>query len=187
MGDVAFSPHDLRDFRVNESHAEWCFPCGLGPRSRNADAGRIFRLPLQQRHDFRFHDDITEREDRRPPNADDVAAVISMGTELAADSVDHLLVHCWAGMSRSTSIAMTLMAQASPGREAEIPDALLSVRTPAWPNSRIIDMADAQLGAEGRLIAAKEEVFRRVVRNHPQMIEMMENFNRGHEIPRLSA
>ena len=140
---------------------------------------------LAARHDFRFHDDIVEREDRRPPLADDVAQVLEMGKALTGDEVSHLLVHCWAGMSRSTSIAMALMAQAAPGREAEIPQALLEVRQPAWPNSRIIEMADVQLGAGGRLVDAKEEIFRRVVRDHPHIVEMMENFGRGHEIPDL--
>jgi predicted protein tyrosine phosphatase len=142
--------------------------------------------PLRARHDFRFHDDIVVREDRRPPHSDDISQVLEMGTTLSNDEVSHLLVHCWAGMSRSTSIAMTLMAQAAPGREAEIAEALLSVRQPAWPNSLIIEMADAQLGADGRLIAAKEEVFRRVIRDHPHVVELMENFGRGHEIPSLA-
>lgn len=139
---------------------------------------------LSARHDFRFHDDLDERDARRPPMAADVARVIETGAALAKDDVSHLLVHCWAGMSRSTAIAMALMAQAAPGREAEIPAALLTVRQPAWPNSRIIEMADAQLGAGGRLIEAKEEIFRRVVREHPHVIETMQNFGRGHEIPR---
>ena len=138
---------------------------------------------LVARHDFRFHDDWDAREDRRPPNPEDVVRVLETGAALAGDDVSHLLVHCWAGMSRSTAIAMTLMAQSAPGREAEIPEALLAVRQPAWPNSRIIQMADDQLGAQGRLIAAKEEVFRQVVRDHPHVIETMQNFGRGHEIP----
>ncbi len=139
--------------------------------------------PLRARHNFRFHDDIDAREDRRPPQTEDITRMLEMGKALSADDVSHLLVHCWAGMSRSTAIAMTLMAQASPGREEEIPAALLVIRQPAWPNSRIIEMADAQLGAGGRLIAAKQEVFRRVVHDHPQVVELMQNFGRGHEIP----
>ncbi len=142
--------------------------------------------PLEGRHDYRFHDDIFVREDRRPPLPDDVARVLEMGASLEAQQVSHLLVHCWAGMSRSTAIAMTLMAQAAPGREDEIPAALLAVRQPAWPNSRIIEFADAALSAGGRLVAAKEEVFRRVIHAHPHVVEMMEGFGRGHEIPDLA-
>ena len=138
---------------------------------------------LAARHDFRFHDDLELREERQPPAPQDVERVLRAGAALAAEKVSHLLVHCWAGMSRSTAIAMTLMAQTAPGREAEIPDVLLAVRQPAWPNSRIIRMADEQLGADGRLIAAKEEIFRRVVRDHPHIVETMRGFGRGHEIP----
>ena len=138
---------------------------------------------VSTRHDFRFHDDLESRADRQAPAAGDVARLLEAGTALAAEDVSHLLIHCWAGVSRSTAVAMALMAQAAPGREMEIPDSLLTVRQPAWPNSRIIRMADDQLGAGGRLIAAKDEVFRRVVRDHPHMVETMQNFGRGHEIP----
>lgn len=145
--------------------------------------GLLEEWTLSARHDFRFHDDLDVREQRRPPAPEDIERLLENGAALAAGDVSHLLVHCWAGMSRSTAIAMTLMAQMAPGREAEIPDALLAVRQPAWPNSRIIQMADDQLGASGRLVAAKEEVFRRVVRDHPHIVETMKGFGRGHEIP----
>lgn len=142
-------------------------------------------LPDLVRHDLRFHDDIAERPDRQAPTAADVNRLLEIGEALRGEAVEHLLVHCWAGVSRSTAMAIALMAQAAPGREDEIPDTLLATRSPAWPNSVIVEIADAALGAGGRLIAAKEEIFRRVIRAHPHMAETMRGYDRGHEVPEV--
>ena len=67
-----------------------------------------------------------------------------------------LLVHCHAGVSRSMAAAVMVQAVVMPGREAEI-TRLLRQRAPhAFPNRRMIALADALLGRAGRLIAAVE-------------------------------
>lgn len=67
-----------------------------------------------------------------------------------------LLVHCYAGVSRSMAAALILLCLEADGREAEAAR-LLRRRAPhAHPNRRMIALADDLLRREGRLIAARE-------------------------------
>ena len=84
----------------------------------------------------------------------DVEAIIAF-----APGVDGLLLcHCAAGISRSTAAALIVLASAfGPGREAEAVMYLCEVRPQAFPNRRMVWMADTLLGREGALIAAHRE------------------------------
>lgn len=68
-----------------------------------------------------------------------------------------LLVHCHAGVSRSTAMTCAILAERlGPGREAEAVEQTFIIRNIAVPNLHIIGLADAILGREGRLLAALE-------------------------------
>ncbi len=67
-----------------------------------------------------------------------------------------LLVHCFAGVSRSTAAALITLASKAPGREMVAAKALRRVAPHALPNRRMIEIADDLLACEGRLIAARE-------------------------------
>lgn len=67
-----------------------------------------------------------------------------------------LLVHCFAGVSRSTAAALITLAAKAPGRELQSALALRQVAPHALPNRRMIEIADALLACEGRLVAARE-------------------------------
>ena len=67
-----------------------------------------------------------------------------------------LLVHCYAGVSRSMAAALILLALEAKGREAEVVALLADVAPHAWPNPRMIQIADRLLGRRGRLSAAVE-------------------------------
>ncbi len=70
------------------------------------------------------------------------------------DAKAPLLIHCWAGISRSTATAFIAMCQRNPGREK---DAALMIRAQAphaQPNKRIVAFADRLMQADGRMIAA---------------------------------
>lgn len=66
-----------------------------------------------------------------------------------------MVIHCHAGVSRSTAAAYIVAAALNPAaNEAELA-AMLRWHSPsATPNSRLIAVADALLGREGRMVAA---------------------------------
>jgi predicted protein tyrosine phosphatase len=66
-----------------------------------------------------------------------------------------LVVHCYAGISRSTAGAFVTACALNPQRdEAAIARALRDASPTAMPNIRIVSIADRLLGREGRMIAA---------------------------------
>ncbi len=66
-----------------------------------------------------------------------------------------LVVHCWAGISRSTAAAfITLCAVNEPGAEAAIAQALRAASSTATPNSLMVELADDALGRDGRMVDA---------------------------------
>jgi predicted protein tyrosine phosphatase len=67
-----------------------------------------------------------------------------------------LLVHCIAGISRSTAAALVTLAMQSDETEEEAARRLRAAAPHAQPNRRIIALADALLGRGGRLVRARE-------------------------------
>ena len=75
-----------------------------------------------------------------------------------------LVVHCYAGISRSTASAYTAVCALNPQRgEHSIAQALRHASPTATPNSRIVSLADKLLGRDGRMIAAIETIGRGVL------------------------
>ena len=74
-----------------------------------------------------------------------------------------LVVHCFAGISRSTASAYASVCALNPHRdEAVIARALRRASPTATPNSRIVALADRLLGRNGRMTAAVESIGRGV-------------------------
>jgi predicted protein tyrosine phosphatase len=70
-----------------------------------------------------------------------------------------LVVHCYAGVSRSTAAAFVSVCALNPqSKETAIAAALRRASPTATPNSRIVALADALLGREGRMIRAAEAI-----------------------------
>jgi predicted protein tyrosine phosphatase len=73
----------------------------------------------------------------------------------AWDRAAPLVVHCYAGISRSTAGAFVTACALNPQRdEAAIARALRDASPTAMPNIRIVSIADRLLGRDGRMIAA---------------------------------
>ncbi len=73
----------------------------------------------------------------------------------AWDRKEPLVIHCWAGISRSTAGAYAAACALNPNADEYDLAALLRERAPsATPNSRIVAMADKLLGRDGRMIEA---------------------------------
>src|SRR5690349_6798024 len=71
------------------------------------------------------------------------------------DAKQPLLIHCWAGISRSMASAFTILCdRLGPGREIEIAGAMRRRAPHAQPNRLLISHADAALGRGGAMIAA---------------------------------
>jgi predicted protein tyrosine phosphatase len=72
-----------------------------------------------------------------------------------------LVVHCYAGISRSTAAAYVAACALNPGRdEMAIARDLRRASASASPNPRIVALADATLGRNGRMIAAIDAIGR---------------------------
>src|SRR5271163_1639631 len=72
-----------------------------------------------------------------------------------------LVVHCFAGISRSTASAYAAVCALNPERdENSIAQALRHASPTATPNIRIVSLADQFLGRDGRMIAAIETIGR---------------------------
>lgn len=70
-----------------------------------------------------------------------------------------ILIHCWAGISRSTATAYITACVHNPDTdEAVIAKALREASPTASPNRRFVALADAALGREGRMSAAIEAI-----------------------------
>jgi predicted protein tyrosine phosphatase len=77
------------------------------------------------------------------------------------DQSTPMVVHCFAGISRSTAAAFVSVCALSPQRdEHAIAQELRRVSATAIPNIRIVTLADGLLGRNGRMVAAIEGIGR---------------------------
>jgi predicted protein tyrosine phosphatase len=74
-----------------------------------------------------------------------------------------LVVHCWAGISRSTAGAFIAACALNPKRdEMKLALAIRDASPTATPNARLIEFADRILDRNGRMIAAIDAIGRGV-------------------------
>jgi predicted protein tyrosine phosphatase len=88
------------------------------------------------------------------PTMEHVTELLDFAT--AWDRQGPMLVHCYAGVSRSTAAALIVLCQYNPGREMEAALALRWAAPHAKPNLRMIAIADQLLKCDGNLIDAVE-------------------------------
>jgi predicted protein tyrosine phosphatase len=73
------------------------------------------------------------------------------------DEAQPMLIHCFAGISRSTATAFAVACARTEGAdEREIARALRRAAPHANPNRHLVDLADQILGRRGRMVAALE-------------------------------
>jgi predicted protein tyrosine phosphatase len=99
------------------------------------------------------------------PCVDHAHAIIAFGREIPRGS--RVLIHCWAGVSRSTAAAYVLACMHLSPEEAM--SLILNLRPGAMPNRLLVRFSDKILGFEGRMVAAidghKQGVDRRSIRS----------------------
>jgi predicted protein tyrosine phosphatase len=138
-----------------------------------------------ERLELRFHDIIDDMPGMELPQPEHVEALLAFGRDLIAEPRPdaHLLVHCHAGISRSTASMTLILAQALPDRPAlAIIDEVMRIRSKAWPNLRIVELGDAMLGRGGTLVRAAIEAYRRQIERRPELADMMSGAGRGREV-----
>ena len=140
------------------------------------------RYPSHRRFLYRFDDVVRARDGVVAPAVANVHAILDLGREMAGDPVDHMLIHCHAGVSRSTAAAIILMVRDNPGREAEAFAELLRIRPRSWPNALMLAIADEVLQRDGAITEHLREHQRRIVRNHPDLAESLIGSERAHEV-----
>jgi predicted protein tyrosine phosphatase len=93
------------------------------------------------------------------PCADHVRTLIDFGRGWKAEAP--MIVHCWAGVSRSMAAAFTLLCdRAGPGSEADIARTMRARAPHAYPNPLLVRLADDALEREGRMVAAADSIGR---------------------------
>ena len=88
----------------------------------------------------------------------------------AWDRTAPMVVHCYAGISRSTAGAFVIACALNPQRdEAAIAHEIRRASPTATPNARIVSLADRALGRDGRMTRAVEAIGRGVdaAEGHP--------------------
>ena len=103
-------------------------------------------------------DDITEPMDGFVmPSEEHVAQVLAFVRSW--DRGAPLVIHCWAGVSRSTASAFAAACALNPHREEiEIARQIRAASAIASPNRLIVTLADRALGREGRMVRALDEI-----------------------------
>jgi predicted protein tyrosine phosphatase len=120
------------------------------------------RFGEHRKLELRFHDVIDDSAGSVAPSPGDIQQLLGFGAGLDREPVTdvHLLVHCHAGVSRSSASMALLIAQAMPDRSGDAIFAeILRIRPQIWPNLRIVEMGDRALGRNGDLIAAAHHVY----------------------------
>jgi len=106
-----------------------------------------------------MHDIAMPVDGMTMPGADHVTTLIEFIADW--DRQKPMLVHCWAGVSRSTASAYIAQCMLSPDRsETELATELRYLSPSATPNPLIIAHADVILGRDGRMVAAIENIGR---------------------------
>ena len=102
-----------------------------------------------------MHDISAPMDGLIAPDAAMVEQVLAFGRSW--DAAAPMLVHCWAGISRSTASAFAIACARDPDAdELEIALAMRRASPSAFPNRRIVALADDMLARQGRMVAAVE-------------------------------
>jgi predicted protein tyrosine phosphatase len=115
-------------------------------------------LPHSAVHPVVFDDVEAAHDGFLAATPEQVRGVLEFAAELGAGH--HLLVHCMAGVSRSTACAMAILtAHLGSGSERLAAATIRRLRQQARPNRLVVAHADALLERQGALVQACREVF----------------------------
>jgi predicted protein tyrosine phosphatase len=111
---------------------------------------------------LRIHDITEPLEGCVAPAEEHIAELIDFA--LAWGGRGPVVVHCWAGISRSTAAAYTALCAINPDAPEELIAARLrQASATAYPNRLMIRLADEALGRRGRMVRAIEAIGRGII------------------------
>jgi len=117
-------------------------PGHVGDGHRKLGAGRHLQLA--------FHDINHPAPGLIAPDAATMQAIL----DFAGAAENPVLVHCWAGISRSSAAAYIIACDRNPGFERAIAAELRRRAPSATPNRLMVQLADDLLGRDGAMVAA---------------------------------
>lgn len=176
--------------------------CGLDELDRYLDSGvtqvlsildpgssepPIFKsFQAHARKTIYFHDEIEPGPNISLPQREHIETMIALGHSLEGGpgrGAPHVLIHCHMGVSRSSAAMAVLYAASVPEKsETEIFAHILTLRPQAWPNCRMIELADDLLSREGRLTAALCGLYGVQLARSPAMGSHLRIHGRGREV-----
>jgi predicted protein tyrosine phosphatase len=128
----------------------------LSPDSEPPDLSDIAE---PHRRLLRFHDVNAPHEAYIAPDPSHIEDILAFSRSCSGR--DPLLVHCFAGISRSTAAAYIIACdRAGAGSERILARRLRATTSTATPNPLMIAHADQILARDGRMIAAIEDIGR---------------------------
>jgi predicted protein tyrosine phosphatase len=120
---------------------------------------------------LKFNDIVEQRAGLIAPSLANVHAILALGKRWKRDAP--LLIHCFAGISRSTAAAFILACQLKPDKaELHIAQMLRSASPSATPNALIVEIADGLLNRNGRMCAAITHIGRGAEAPHGSIFEI---------------
>ncbi len=151
------------------------FVCPLSKVGATVEAARAERLVsllsagtamtrpasiAEQNHLFlSMHDIADAQEGMTPPGQTHVAELLAFARSW--DRARPLVIHCYAGISRSTASAYIVAAALAPERDAmELARTLRRLSPSATPNIRLVSLADDMLSRNGRMVGAIQSIGR---------------------------
>lgn len=100
-----------------------------------------------------FHDIVEPMDGMLPPGEEHVQEFLRFVGDWRQDAP--MVVHCFAGVSRSTAGAFTALCALRPDLNENLIAERIRARSPqATPNSRLVALADDILGRQGRMVDA---------------------------------
>jgi predicted protein tyrosine phosphatase len=130
---------------------------------------------------LRFDDVIVPEPGAVCPAEEHVRALLAF--DAGSGELERLVVHCSAGISRSTAAIAILLAARHREREDEIFHWIRAVRPQAWPNSRLVALGDDLLTREGALVAALRRHYEVQARRYPEIVRALAAGSRRSEVP----
>lgn len=116
-----------------------------------------------------------------------IAGYVAPGEQHVAKLIDFALawggqgpmvVHCWAGISRSTAAALISLCALNPEASERLIALRLREASPtAYPNRLMVRLADVALGRKGRMVDAVESMGRGVVAQEARPFSLPADFS----------
>lgn len=132
-----------------------------GPKSYCSPAYGFFHHPAKKLR-LSFDDIVAFEAGSVAPTEDDVRSVLNFSEIIKKDleiGDCKILIHCYAGKSRSTAAALILLCYLrGPGYESECFNEIKRIRSIADPNPLMVLFADRQLNRNGAMMKTLDQI-----------------------------